>query len=166
MVFTLLIFSSRVYCQQSFTVAGNSTTIQNLKFDYCIGDMVLVSTERGASNIFTQGLLQPNLLNCNYNTQIENTLNSLSSLIKVYPNPTENILEIESKEEIESNIQYQLFDAVGKLLVNESVLWTVGTNKILIDLKNYAAGAYYLMISKPSKSQTVSNFNYKIQKIN
>lgn len=42
--------------------------------------------------------------------------------------------------------------------------WQAGPNKLTLDLKNYAAGSYYLMIRKPNAQGIVDNFSYKIQK--
>ena len=166
LILMLLIFSATGYCQQSFTVASNSATINNMKFDYSIGEMTLVSTERNTSIIVTQGQLQPMHSNASTSPQSENASTLLANQIKVFPNPTENILNIESFEDQEASINYQLFDASGKLIINKSLLWEKGPNKVIIELKSYAAGSYYLLISKPGVSGTLENFSYKIQKTN
>ena len=72
LILMLLIFSATGYSQQSFTVASNSATINNMKFDYSIGEMTLVSTERNASIIVTQGQLQPIHSNTSASPQNEN----------------------------------------------------------------------------------------------
>ena len=166
LILMLLIFSATGYSQQSFTVASNSATINNMKFDYSIGEMTLVSTERNASIIVTQGQLQPIHSNTSASPQNENASALLANRIKVFPNPTENILNIESFEDQEATINYQLFDGSGKLIINKSLLWEKGPNKVIIELKSYAAGAYYLLISKPGTTGTLENFSYKIQKTN
>ncbi|MBK8144453.1 MAG: T9SS type A sorting domain-containing protein [Bacteroidetes bacterium] len=86
--------------------------------------------------------------------------------MKVYPNPTENILNVESFENVETSISYQLFDATGKVVRSENLIWHAGTNKVSLDLKNYAAGSYYLIIRKPNANGILENFSYKIQKTN
>jgi hypothetical protein len=65
-----------------------------------------------------------------------------------------------------STISYQLFDATGKVVMSENAIWQAGTNKVTLDLKNYAAGSYYLMIRKPNANGIIENFSYKIQKTN
>jgi hypothetical protein len=81
--------------------------------------MTLVSTERNANLIVTQGLLQPNGSRNGTQAQPGNTQIASSDLIKVYPNPTENILNVESFENAEAAISYQLFDATGKVVLSE-----------------------------------------------
>jgi hypothetical protein len=154
------------FSQQGINVSSHSATIQGLKFDYSIGEMTLVSTERNANLIVTQGLLQPSSSGSGASAQPGNAQIALSDLIKVYPNPTENILFVESFENADAAISYQLFDAAGKIVLSEKVNWQAGPNKLTLDLKNYAAGSYYLMIRKPNAQGIVDNFSYKIQKTN
>ena len=162
--FSLL--STSAFCQNTLNVSSHSATINGATFDYSIGEMTLVSTERNANLIVTQGLLQPNGSRSGTQAQPGNTQIANSDLIKVYPNPTENILNVESFENAEAAISYQLFDATGKVVLSENAIWQAGTNKVTLDLKNYAAGSYYLMIRKPNANGIIENFSYKIQKTN
>jgi hypothetical protein len=75
-------------------------------------------------------------------------------------------LFVESVENADAQISYQLFDATGKIVLSEKIEWKAGPNKLSLDLKNYAAGAYYLMIRKPNAAGTTENYSYKIQKTN
>jgi hypothetical protein len=160
------VISVESFAQQTINVSSHSASINGLKFDYSIGEMTLVTTERTANLIVTQGLLQPNGSGSGATAQPGNTHQALSDLIKVYPNPTENILFVESIENADADISYQLFDAAGKIVLSEKIFWKAGPNKLSLDLKNYAAGAYYLMIRKPNAQGNPDNFSYKIQKTN
>jgi hypothetical protein len=162
----LALISSDAFCQHTLNVSSYSAAIKGATFDYSIGEMTLVSTERNANLIVTQGLLQPNGSRNGTQAQPGNTQIASSDLIKVYPNPTENILNVESFENAEAAISYQLFDATGKVVLSENAIWQAGTNKVTLDLKNYAAGSYYLMIRKPNANGIIENFSYKIQKTN
>jgi hypothetical protein len=55
----LALISSDAFCQHTLNVSSHSAAIKGLTFDYSIGEMTLVSTERNANLIVTQGLLQP-----------------------------------------------------------------------------------------------------------
>lgn len=171
--FAILFISSGTFCQQTINASSNSSTINGLRFDYSIGEMTLIQTDRNANIIVTQGFLQPltnNLESSSSGSSTQTppiTQDLLSSdNIKVYPNPTENILNVESIEFATTTIRYQLFDGIGKLLINESLIWQAGPNKFLLDLKSYAAGTYYLMISKPNTNNKIENLSFKIQKTN
>mgnify|MGYP000976033121 CR=1 FL=1 len=158
--------SQSAFCQNTLNVSSHSATINGATFDYSIGEMTLVSTERNANLIVTQGLLQPNYSRIATQAQPVNTQIASSDKIKVYPNPTENILNVESFENAEAEISYQLFDATGKVILNRLIMSQAGSNKLTLDLKNYASGSYYLMIRKPNENGILENFSYKIQKTN
>ncbi len=160
------VVSQKSFAQQTINVSSHSATINGLQFDYSIGEMTLVSTERNPNIIVTQGLLQPIGSGSGASAQPGNTVLAQTDAIKVYPNPTENILFVESIEDADADISYQLFDATGKVVLNEKIFWKAGPNKFSLDLKNYAAGAYYLMIRKPGAQGGIDNFSFKIQKTN
>lgn len=169
-LFSLLTFlflsAKNADAQQTINVSSHSATIQGNTFDYSIGEMSLITTEKNTNLIVTQGFLQPNILPNEVQTPPANTPIALSDLIKVYPNPTENILNVESIENADAEISYQLFDATGKVVLSEKAFWKAGNNKVSLDLKNFAAGSYYLMIRKPNANGNLENFSYKIQKTN
>lgn len=160
------LFGTSAFSQQAINVSSHSANIHGLKFDYSIGEMTLVSTERNATLIVTQGLLQPSGPGSGANINPGNTNTALRDAMKVYPNPTENILFVETVENADADISYQLFDAAGKIVLSEKITWKAGPNKLSLDLRNYAAGAYYLMIRKPNAEGLMENLSYKIQKTN
>jgi hypothetical protein len=162
----LFLSATNADAQQTINVSSHSATIQGNTFDYSIGEMSLITTEKNTNLIVTQGFLQPNILPNGVQTPPSNMPIALSDLIKVYPNPTENILNVESIESVDAEISYQLFDATGKVVLSEKASWKAGNNKVSLDLKNFAAGSYYLMIRKPNTNGIPENFSYKIQKTN
>lgn len=72
------------------------------------------------------------------------------NMIAVYPNPTENILNITTGNL--ENVKYSLYDFTGKLLIE-------GYNNGQIDLSQYASGVYFLNIDYNGKT-----YNKKIIK--
>ena len=129
--------------------------------------MTLVSTEKNANLIVTQGFLQPtskgSVSSTNPTSQgIDNDMDN----IKVYPNPTEDILFVETLEAAEATGSYQLFDAAGKIVLSKTLPLKEGTNKWILNVHSLAAGSYYLVVKKPGKTGTSENFSYKIQKVN
>ncbi|MEM9820709.1 MAG: T9SS type A sorting domain-containing protein [Bacteroidota bacterium] len=77
----------------------------------------------------------------------ENTVNTenaeYSNSISIFPNPTSDVLTIDSDLSDESIEQVQLFNTLGELISNEKVNITPGTQHNL-DLSNLATGIYYL----------------------
>lgn len=161
---TSIQFSS--FAQQTNNVSSNSAVINGMTFDYSIGEMTLVSTERNANLIVTQGLLQPISATEANETPGNTSLSQLSDNIKVYPNPTQNSLFVETYETQIAEYSYQLYDGVGKVVINKSGQTQVGLNKFTLDLQSLAAGSYYLLIRKPSSEGIPGNYSFKIQKIN
>ena len=163
--FTL--FTSDVFSQQTLNVAGNSAKINGMTFEYSIGEMTIVSTEHNANLIVTQGMLQPSSqTNQPQTTPNGNTLNNLADQIKVYPNPTQNLLFVETNETQIGDYSYQLFDGVGKIVLSQSGQTIIGLNKFSLDLQSIAGGTYYLMLRKLGQSGEAENYSYKIQKLN
>lgn len=154
--------------QQTINVAGNSAVIQGMTFEYSIGEMTLISTEKAGNLIVTQGLLQPQTSTADANSTNANNnhLSSLAGLINVYPNPTSNILYIETKDQEAGELNYQLFDATGKLVASSKELQKEGANKFSFNLQSFASGNYFLMIQKSSKEGSNEAISYKIQKTN
>ncbi len=158
--------SLNAFCQQTINVSSHSATINGLRFDYSIGEMTLVTTERNTNLIVTQGLLQPHGSGSGTQSQPGNAAMPLSDMVKVYPNPTTNILFVESVENADADISYQLFDAAGKVVISKTIALKAGPNKFSLDLESFAAGAYYLMVRKPNAQGNLENYSYKIQKTN
>ncbi len=161
------LFVSVAKAQQTLNIAGNSAKINGMTFDYSIGEMTLVSTERNANLIVTQGMLQPQVSGSVANDESGNTtLSVLLDNIKVYPNPTQNSLFVETHETQVADYSYQLMDGLGKVVLQKEGQTQVGLNKFVLDLQSYAAGTYYLMLRKPNPTGQLENYSFKIQKIN
>lgn len=154
--------------QQTINVAGNSAVIHGMTFDYSIGEMTVISTEKTANLIVTQGLLQPlpSATNSSNTTSPDNHLSTLAGLINVYPNPTSNVLYIETKDQQAGDLNYQLFDASGKLVASSKELQKEGSNKFSFNLQSFASGSYFLMIQKSTQGGNVEAISFKIQKTN
>ena len=167
----LFIFlATKGYCQNTINVTSHSASINGMLFEYAIGEMTLISTEKNTNLIVTQGFLQPITqqsstgIAMNASENVKDLLND--SPIKVYPNPSSNIVFIETIEPNKTNIIYQLFDALGKEIFQKEIQWEAGPNKYTLDLKSFAAGSYYLMIHKKSSTGISLNTSFKIQKTN
>ena len=165
--FVCFLLSFDATAQQTLNVTGNSVKINGMSFEYSIGEMTIVSTERNANLIVTQGALQPSsTTDKHHTTPSANNLNELVDQIKVYPNPTQNILFIETNQTQVGDYSYQLFDGLGKIVLSQSGQTVIGLNKFSLDLQSFAGGTYYLMLSKPSPAGTIENYSFKIQKSN
>ncbi len=145
---------SQVEAQTTINVTSHSASINGIVYDYSIGEMTMISTERASNLIVTQGILQPN----SRTSKTDEVISKIDfvDFVKVYPNPTSNILFIELTDT--ENATFQLFDALGKILVDTK---SIGM-KSRIDLSAFAIGNYNLVV-KNDTNQT-QKMSFKIQK--
>lgn len=160
----LLVFSG-ASAQSTLNVTGHSASVNGMTFDYSIGEMTLVSTEKSGNLIVTQGLLQPSNLTASAASGGQG-LNSLSDRLNVYPNPTQNVLYVETEETLIADYGLQLFDATGKVVMSRTGQTAVGTNRFSLDLQALAGGTYYLMVRKPGADGPAQTYSFKVQKVN
>lgn len=157
----LLIAGLNAKAQQStpFIVnsMGGTATINNTFYDWSFGEMLLVNTFSTPNLIVTQGVLQPESYG---GPSGINTPTSAIKNIKIYPNPSQDIIYIQSDDKTERKFQYTLMDVSGKILTNEE-----GEKTQTINLSGFPAGMYMLKITVVEQQQTLSQ-TYKIQKIN
>jgi hypothetical protein len=70
---------------------------------------------------------------------VENIENSIS----IYPNPTQNNINVKFEETI-SNASYRLIDVAGREVVTSTLN---GVSSLNLDLSNQNNGVYFLMIN-------------------
>jgi hypothetical protein len=151
--------------QQTLNVSGHSAKIDGMTFDYSIGEMTLVSTERASNLIVTQGVLQPGAGSTSSPTS-DATLSAVDNPIKVYPNPTSHLVFVEMYETSIQEFTYNLYDATGKIVMSQKGQTQAGLNKLELNLQSLASGSYYLMMRKNDVNGQTQNYSYKIQKVN
>lgn len=169
----LMLKCSSSFCQQNLNVCGHTASINGFTFEYSIGEMTCIRTARNANLLVTQGILQPNRPGVNGSTAegepqtaTGNTGIALSESMNVYPNPTRDVLYVESNAPVDAEIAYQLFDAQGRTIINKSYLQKAGPYRFSLDLQPFAAGSYFLLVQKPNGNGIRENISYKIQKTN
>ncbi|MFT7591599.1 MAG: hypothetical protein ACI9UJ_001523 [bacterium] len=86
-----------------------------------------------------------------------NRLHTLANNIKIFPNPTPNMISIESVGDMLVD-KIVLMDATGKVLRNISVQSGLVTNQI--NVSNIAQGVYYLKVSSGSETHVKKIVKY------
>lgn len=153
--------------QSTFNVSGGFATINGNTYEYSVGEMVLVSTERTANLIVTQGVLQPHTSGSGSGaTDASENLLSSSSAIKVYPNPTQNVINIETVEATDATMNLHIVDALGKTVYRKEVQASAGVYRHSVDMSSYASGTYYLQMHKTANGVASQTYSFKIQKVN
>jgi hypothetical protein len=138
--------------------AGGSGTVAGSTFDWSVGEMAIVSTFTSPSFVVTQGMLQP-LVN---DLSIEPA--ELNKYLRVFPNPTDGIMNIELISLQNGSLCYKLMDVTGKILVEKNTSVKQGTNTLQLDMAPLAPATYMLQVSS-SVQGMAGDISYKIQKV-
>ncbi len=73
--------------------------------------------------------------------------------VLIYPNPVKNKLEILLSAEMGTNIVLTLYDAAGKMLMQQTVKAIGGTQKEQLNMASFANGIYQLKITMGTKEE-------------
>lgn len=137
LIFLIVIFSGvTVTAQEVVASSGSSGTITGYKVDWTLGEPV-IETLTGPANILTQGMHQTNLLVTGLEEMIVPGLE-----VRVYPNPTSDLLMIEVIQTGNDLFRYELFDITGRKIV----LKKMNSNIEEIDMGSYVSGVYLLNV--------------------
>jgi subtilisin family serine protease len=74
-----------------------------------------------------------------------NGIEQLNNSVKIYPNPTNDILNIELRLDKITEVKFQLFDAIGQLVLT-SDRKVSNNEKTLLNLNDLPSGVYFLQI--------------------
>lgn len=144
----------------TINASGGSKTISGNTYEFSIGEMALVNTAIGSNIIVTNGVLQPNPSP----TKVKD-VNALSDNLKIYPNPSDNILNIQPDFETGGQLTYQLYDALGRIMLSGEFNLVSGKEKQTISLNQLAASSYVLHLNL-NKKGIKYNASFNVQKIN
>lgn len=156
-------FGTDAMAQTSINAASNRAIIQGNVFDYSIGEMTLVQTERTSNLIVTQGYLQPSSQKPSASAEVNP---ELAQTMRVYPNPTSNLINLESFNSVKGKLILDVFDASGKIVIHRDEVSNDGHNKYVIDFSTLAAGSYFLVVKELNSTESNAVYSYKVQKTN
>lgn len=157
---TIQVCQAQVTHSATINAAGGSAQLSGNTYEWSIGEMTLVNTAATANLVVTQGLLQP-VLNTTNIKQPELTVDQL----KVYPNPTKDIVFIKPNLKPNTSLIILVYDISGRAFLRSELVLKEGTEVQIIDLGTYAAGNYLLDIVTGAAG-TQSRNAFKIQKLN
>ena len=130
--------------------------------DWSFGEVTLTSTFSTPNLIVTQGVLQNNATGSSNGIH---TLAAIKQNIKVYPNPSKDVIYLQAEDKSEAKFQYALLDISGKMILNKSTAMSSNAKTETVDLSGFPAGIYILKVTELNKQET-STQSYKVQKIN
>ena len=141
-ILLLLFISLKSFAQDNTVTSGKTISNSNGSVSYTIGqiDYINVNNQNGNLN---QGVQQPFEI---FNITSLNTIEGLN--INIYPNPTSNFINIESKYE---TLSIKISDLNGNILETKNNI----TDK-LISFDKFSQGTYILTFT--NKNNNSSNF--------
>ena len=128
--------------QESVHGSGGNATGSGGSVSYSLGQ-VLYTTASGTTGSTAAGVQQP----FEIQTVLGNENFNISLEMVVYPNPTTNLLMLEVKNYGLENLEYQLFDLNGRLIVDEKI----NTETTTISMEQYPSAVYLLKVIDNNK---------------
>jgi hypothetical protein len=132
----------------------NSTS--GVSISWTLGEIATETlAPNGSSVILTQGFQQPN-----YGPTWVPAIKDFDFEIKVYPNPTTDYIKIELRDNLEIEMNVDMYDAIGRKLIATKM--ESGVTEKTIDVLNLRAGIYFLKLTSTDQQ---SMRTYQITKI-
>lgn len=72
-----------------------------------------------------------------------NEANTVTNLTSIYPNPVNDVLNIEFVDKTQNTYKLRVFDATGRLLLSNKITSNIGNNRFQIDVSNLPKAVYY-----------------------
>ena len=132
------------FSQKSVVASGGKAIGTTGTASFSVG---LVSYKTPEGNSINDGMQQP------YEIQTlgKSYFANVTLLMKIYPNPAIDQLNLKITEQNLKDYSYQLYDSAGKTLLSEKI----NLEESLINMKDYNTGIYFLDVkSKDKKIKT------------
>lgn len=168
--FSVAVFFSLGSFAQSVSPATlNSTGGTNFftfyRVEWSFGESMAISTMTDAnSNVFvTNGILQPNTHNP---ATVSNAATWARDEIRILPNPTPNVIEIDFFSKQKGKIIMNLFDESGRYVGTKSFDYFGNGSIQKWDLSGFPSGMYLLNIQlQPTGTSVAKKGSFKVIKI-
>lgn len=106
---------------------------------------VMVRTFSDGSTLLTQGFHQGNLT---VSTAVDEMSESAMD-VQIYPNPVDDILNVEFKNMVDQTIQVKLVDLTGKTVLRKE--FSQPSNAVRLNLNSVSSGSYMLEVRAADK---------------
>jgi hypothetical protein len=149
--------------QSVLNASGASYKGKSYQVDWSVGELAVVESMRASNGhlIITNGFIQPHTpVAPDRNPQFN------SDEIRVLPNPTYDVVEINLLTAQQGAVTMEIYDATGKVLVQRRAV-NVGIGHLeRISLAPHPAGTYFLRINlTPAQGFNRKTGSYKIVKL-
>ncbi len=129
--------------------AGGIDAKQNITLEWTLGETFVESITTPAK-WYTEGFHQPLL-----SARVLGPSAARGYAVKIFPNPTQELLNIFIKTPEQEELKLTLVDVTGKIIYNQQV--PLGTPELQLNLKNIPEGMYLLSLISP-KGYRINSF--------
>ncbi len=136
-----------LHAQETVTTSGGDATGTGGTASYTVGQVVY-TTNTGTNGSVAQGVQQPYEIA----TTVGINETAINLEMNVYPNPTNNYLQLKVDSEKLENLNFQLIDLQGKVIENKKVSSTTTS----INVESLPKAIYFLSVVK--NNQIVKTF--------
>ena len=164
----MILFQGKIFSQSSFpsivNVAGKTSSSADLFLEWSVGESAAITTMTNDNLLVTNGLLQFSVEN---QTEINNLSYFLPNEVRVYPNPVENILNINILHADKGIHQLELLNELGAKVKEVKLIYHGIGALQKWNLSGLPAGQYFLNIRQthPVTGRLIKKGAYKILKI-
>ena len=144
--------------QDIINSAGGSHSFSGGVYEYSIGEMTVISTDRNDDIIITQGLLQIEDVSLGVSEEA-----FLIQDLTVYPNPTKGKLHIKPSLHKSGELSLKLYDLLGRIVLDRSVYLYTGKEEQELDLSFLSEATYMLNVEFRHGKERYFN-SYKVLK--
>lgn len=139
--YVLFVFSCNLWSQVSINASGNTANSSAGSISYSVGQP-FYQTVYSNGFYLVQGVQQP------FEISVLGTDNhpQISLDMQVYPNPTTSILFLKIENKSFKNLEYHLFDALGRDISQRKITQA----ETSIDFNQKQSGIYFLIVSEGS----------------
>jgi hypothetical protein len=164
------IVNGQINIIQVINSSGGNYEKGNSLMYWSIGELTLVNEMESFDGtiIITNGFIQPEeAAGDPVMTAIPNEFVSemTSPQIRIFPNPAQNILQIDYRHNVAGKIQIQILDNNGRIVYKNTVTSTGSGFLEKINIQSLAHGSYVLTLSNNSGPVDHSQYSYKIVKL-
>ena len=128
---------SMTYAQQAVPASGGNAVGSGGSSSYTVGQVVY-TTNSGANGSVAQGIQQPYEIS----TLVGLEVTEINLELTAYPNPTNNVINLNIGNYKNEKLSYQLYDIQGRLLVVKPIK----ENRTSIVLQDFSGSSYLLNV--------------------
>ena len=140
----LLLSIGALQAQEAIPAAGGDATgLDGSSVSYTIGQ-ITYTTNSSTNGSVAMGVQQPYEISITTGIEITN----INLQLSVYPNPTTDFLTLSVKDTELSDLNYQLYNLSGKLILQDQLR----DQNTQIDMRNLSSATYLVKVSDNTKN--------------